>query len=89
MRILLEEADGYFKSIIDLREEYKKDIQIYIGVEAEYFPEHFQRLLDFLKNYPLDYMILGNHFVPDEQFGAYVGAAFTNRQILEDYADNI
>lgn len=89
MRILLEDTEGYFQSITDLREEYKNDIQIYVGVEAEYFPEHFQKLLDFLKDYPLDYMILGNHFVPDEQFGAYVGAPFTDRRILEEYADNV
>jgi len=89
MRILLEDAEDYFQSITALREEYKKDIQIYIGVEAEYFPEHFSKLLDYLKEYPLDYMILGNHFVPDEQFGSYVGSPFTDRQILEDYADNV
>jgi len=89
MRILLEDADDYFQSITDLKEEYKNDIQIYVGVEAEYFPEHFQKLLDFLKDYPLDYMILGNHFVPDEQYGTYIGAPFTDRQILEEYADNV
>lgn len=89
MRILLEEADGYFQSISDLREEYKKDIEIYIGVEAEYFPEHFQKLLDFMKDYPLDYMILGNHFVPDEEHGAYVGRAFTDKTLLDIYTENV
>lgn len=89
MRILLEDADGYFKSITDLREEYKKDIEIYVGVEAEYFPEHFHKLLDFMKDYPLDYMILGNHFVPDEEHGIYVGAPFTDKQMLEQYTENV
>ncbi len=89
MRILCEDADGYFQSISDLREEYKNDIKIYIGVEAEYFPEHFDKLLEFMKPYPLDYMILGHHFVPDEQFGMYVGAPFKDKKIIEEYGENV
>jgi len=89
MRIPLELADDYFTSITSLRDEYKNDIKIYVGVEAEYFPAHFDKLMDFMKDYPLDYMILGNHFVPEEHHGAYVGADFTDKRIIEMYADNL
>lgn len=87
MRMSLSDADGYFKSVTDLREEYKDDITIYAGVEAEYFPEHFEKLQEFLKAYPLDYMILGQHFLPDEENGVYIGAAFTDSRLLDMYAD--
>ncbi len=89
MRMPLSAADGYFNSIMELKNEYKNDIKIYAGVEAEYFPEHFDKLVEFMKDYPLDYMILGHHFVPDEQFGMYVGAPFTDKKILDMYVENV
>lgn len=89
MRMSLSEADGYFQSVTELQKEYKNDIKILAGVEAEYFPEHFQKLLDFMKDYPLDYMILGNHFVPDEEHGIYVGCPFKDKRYLDGYGENV
>jgi histidinol-phosphatase (PHP family) len=89
MRIKLNETDGYFDSIMSLRKEYANDICIYAGVEAEYFPEHFEKLCDFLKDYPLDYMILGNHFVDDEQHGFYLGSPFTDVEPVNKYTKNV
>lgn len=85
MRISLDETDGYFSSISSLKKEYASDIKIYIGLEAEYFPEYFHKLTEYLKDYPLDYMILGEHFVPDEEHGFYVGGQFTDYAPLELY----
>ncbi|MBE5938929.1 MAG: histidinol-phosphatase HisJ family protein [Lachnospiraceae bacterium] len=89
MRIKLEETDNYFDSVTSLKKEYANDITIYAGVEAEYFPEHFHKLLDYMKDYPLDYMIMGEHFIPDEQYGRYVGSPFRNPQWLEMYTENV
>ncbi len=89
MRMAPAEFEGYVSSLMGLREEYKKDIDIYIGVEAEYFPEYFQRLVDFMKDYPLDYMILGNHFVDDEEHGRSVGVPFKDAELLSRYVDNV
>ncbi len=38
-RMNASELDNYFDSLISLRDEYKKDITIYIGFESEYIPE--------------------------------------------------
>lgn len=89
MRMDLSDADGYFHSIEVLREEYKRDIDIYAGLETEYFPEYFDKLLDFSKDYPVEYMILGQHFVPDEQYGIYMGAPFTDVTFLDLYVKNV
>lgn len=89
MRMGLEDADGYFRSIEDLKNEYKNDIEIYAGLETEYFPEYFDRLLDFLKDYPLDYMILGQHFVPDEEHGTGTAGPFTDKWILDMYVEYV
>ena len=88
MRIKLEETENYFDSITSLKKEYAGDIKIYAGVEAEYFPQFFDGLLEYLKDYPLDYMILGEHFIPDEQYGSYVGGKFTTRAKLDMYTEN-
>lgn len=89
MRIPVEETQNYFDSIMSLKKEYKNDIEIYAGVEAEYFPEHFDRLTEYLKDYPLDYMILGNHFVDDEEHGFYVGEPFTEKKYMDMYVENV
>ena len=88
MRMGVEETKNYFDSITALKEKYVRKIKIYCGVEAEYFPEHFDRLLNLLKDYPCDYMILANHFVPDEENGTYVGAPFKDPEILDLYLKN-
>ncbi len=89
MRMDLNDADGYFASIESLRKEYKNDIDIYAGLETEYFPEYFDKLLDFCKDYPVEYMILGQHFVPDEQHGIYLGCDFTDRAYLDLYVEDV
>lgn len=66
MRMRPELAEEYVKTLSALREEYKKDIEILIGFEAEYYPKLFGRLIDFLKPLNIDYLILGQHFFDNE-----------------------
>ncbi len=89
IRMSLKEADAYFASIESLKKEYKKDITIYAGVEAEYYPEIFHKLIDFLADYPLDYMICGQHFLNNEEDSYYMGSPFSNEKILRGYVDNV
>lgn len=59
-------TDDYCNSILQLQKEYKADIDIRLGFEAEYYPEMFGELLDFLKAYPYEYLLLGQHCVGKE-----------------------
>ncbi len=68
-RMRPEQLCDYVSSISALREEYKDRIDIYIGLEAEYYPALFKGLLEFLKPYDIDYLILGQHFLDDDQHG--------------------
>lgn len=68
-RMKLEDTPGYFESLLRLREEYKNDIEIKIGVETEYYPDLFPGYLNYMSQFPLDYMILGQHFVWYEEGG--------------------
>ena len=65
-KMLPSEAEGYFESLLHLREKYKGTIEIKIGFETEYYPLYFDRLISEYKKYPLDYIILGQHFIGNE-----------------------
>ena len=62
-RMFPEELSGYCESVRALREQYKDKIDISLGLEAEYYPRLFPELLEFLKPYGIEYLILGQHFL--------------------------
>ncbi len=65
-RMYPEQTDDYIRTLSSLREEYHRDIDIKIGLEAEYYPEIFDKLIRFLAPYELDYLILGQHYIDNE-----------------------
>lgn len=73
MRMTPGEVDGYFYALESLRREYARDITIYIGFEAEYLPRLMDAQDAFLAQYPVDYLILGQHFLDSEATGPYTG----------------
>ena len=73
IRMTPQETDDYFLSLEKLRREYEKDIDIFIGFESEYLPELMEKQDAFLKDYPVDYMILGQHFLDSESDFNYSG----------------
>ena len=54
--------DDYMRSVLALREEYSRDIDIRLGLEAEYYPDLFDAMLELISPYPVDYLLLGQHF---------------------------
>lgn len=70
-RMALSETRGYVDTLLRLREEYKDRIKILIGFEAEYYPAVFPRFLEFISAYPIDYLLLGQHFLGNEQNAPY------------------
>lgn len=59
----LSEVAEYFESITALKKEYAKDIKIFIGFEAEYYKGITEKTLEFFKQYPIDYLVLGQHLL--------------------------
>lgn len=86
IRMSPDEVDNYCHSLETLRKEYKDDIQIYIGFESEYLPELIDKQDTFLKDYPIDYMILGQHFM-DNEASPYMGTETLDENILKKYVD--
>ena len=87
IRMTPAETDGYFQSLSDLRKEYAGDIRIYIGFEAEYIPELMEAQDRFLADYPVDYMILGQHSWAPENHSEYTGSPTGDLSLLERYTD--
>ncbi len=88
-RMLPSQLDGYFSSLTKLRDEYASDIKIYIGFESEYIPELMENQNKLLADYPIDYMILGEHFTKAEPYSAYTGFPTDDESALEDYVDTV
>ncbi len=66
-RMKPEETGEYFASLTALKEEYKNEIEIHIGVEAEYYPATHNRFMDFITQFPIEYLLLGQHFILREE----------------------
>lgn len=89
IRMEPREVEGYCRSLEDLRREYADDIRILIGFEAEYVPEMIEEQDRFLADYPIDYMILGQHHIGPEPESFYVGTPLTNEAVLKEYVDTV
>ncbi len=87
IRMRMSELPDYTETLVKLREEYKKDIQILIGYEVEYSRKYFPALMEELKKFPLDYLIQGQHFAPNEVEGIYVGEKTDKEENLICYVD--
>lgn len=88
MRMRVDEIDDYIGSIRRLREKYKNKISIKIGFECEYFREYIPWLRGIIEEYELDYLLLGHHFTPSEQYGVYNGF-ITAPQDVENYKNDV
>ena len=82
-----EDMEAYARTILALKEEYEDRIEILLGYEAEYYPALFDDLISFICSYPVDYMILGQHFSRNEYDGQPYGAPCKERGMLQAYVD--
>ena len=88
-RCPVELLGEYMETLTALREEYKDRIKILIGFEAEYYPAHFESMMAMLGEYGYDYLILGQHFVGNEEGEKYSGAPTDSDETLKKYVDQV
>ena len=76
---------GYVQTIQELQKKYAGQIEMPIGLETEYYPKHFGNLVEFLRDHPIDYLILGQHFIGNEYDAPYSGLVTDDRDVVHRY----
>ena len=71
-----DKLHDYVTTINSLRTKYADKIKIYLGLEMEYYPQHFEETLRFVLKEDIDYLILGQHFTGNEYDGVYMQGAY-------------
>ena len=69
-RMSPKEIGDYVSTIRALKEKYKDKIDIKIGFECEYYPELWEKTLAQWREFGIEYLILGQHYVGREFEGA-------------------
>lgn len=85
-RMRPEETIGYISSIRELSKEYESQITLLTGYEIEYYPKYFSRTVHFLSELGCDYLILGQHFIGNEE--TYSGRT-SNYQTFDHYIHQV
>jgi len=66
-RMFPEQLPEYCQSIRALQKKYAGQIKIRLGLEAEYYPKLFPTLLERLKEQGVEYLLLGQHYLGNEE----------------------
>lgn len=85
MRMNVSQFEDYYQSIRRLKEKYKDQIEIKIGLEVEYFPRYMHWIKKLIRDYQLDYVIFGNHYYETDELHIYNGRCTTDDECLDEY----
>ena len=88
-RMFPDQLEDYCATVLELKIRYVNQIQLHLGLEVEYYPAFFQELMAQLRDTPVEYMLLGQHFVGNEIGDHYSGHMMDQASILERYCDQV
>lgn len=85
--IRVEDIPVMTQQILDLKAEYKNEIQIRYGIEVDYFPGREDELRDLIDSIPVDYVIGSVHFIGDWNFDTdqSLYGKWSNDKLYEKY----
>lgn len=63
-RMLESEMEIYVETVFSLKEKFKGEIQIKLGIELDYAQEAEEYLSKFVSKYPFDFVIGSVHYLP-------------------------
>lgn len=89
IRMDMDEAADYVRDIRRLQKKYEDRIRLYVGFEAEYMPQYYEKQLAVCQELGIDYMIMGQHFLDSEQNGPYTGMPNRTEDFLIAYVDRV
>ena len=81
LRMDFNELEEHILTINNLKEKYDDKITIKSGLEIEYLPDKIPYYKELLKEYKLDYLVLGQHFYKNNN------NKFINTYLIEDSSE--
>ena len=84
-RMRMDQLDDYIETVLGLRKQFQSEIQIPLGLEIEFYPELLPKLLPILRDRPIDYLLLGQHYLGNEINEHYNGHVTADSSLLKRY----
>lgn len=89
MRMYPEELEDYCSTLRQLQSRYRGRIELPLGLEAEYYPGTWQELLPRLQDAGIEYLIMGQHWLGNEQNEHGSGGATADEALLKQYCHQV
>lgn len=88
-RMYPEQLPDYIQTVLALGQRYADRIQIRLGLEAEYYPAFFPELISRLRDTPVEYLILGQHYIGNEIGDWYSGWETADETQIRRYCHQV
>ena len=85
MRMFPDQLTDYIETVQKMRKQYASQIQIHLGLEVEYYPAHFGDLMQWIRDTDVEYMLLGQHWIGNEQNEPWSGAPTEDEAVIRRY----
>ena len=79
----------YIDTVMGLKAQFADQIQIHLGLEVEYYPAIFPKLVEVLRDTPMEYMLLGQHWNGNEEGSPYNGRPTEDVAQLIEHCDQV
>lgn len=89
MRMYPDQLDDYCQTVRQLRHQYEGQLQIPLGLEAEYYPGIWEALLPRLQDAGIEYLILGQHWLGNEINEHGCAGATCDEELLRRYCRQV
>lgn len=86
-KMRMDQLEDYVTTVLRLKKEYEREIEIRLGLEVEYYPAYFEELLEFTGQYPVEYFLLAQHFLGNEINDFFVMDRTSDREHLLRYCE--
>lgn len=89
VRMSMNLLENYVDTVNGLKKEYTNDIEIHLGLEAEYYPDYFESLLKCVEDYKIEYLLLGQHYLGNEIGEPYITQPKDDTELLIRYCRQV
>ena len=86
-KMTMDQLEDYADTVLALKREYARDIEIRLGLEAEYFPKYWKPFLEACEANHIEYLLLGQHVLGDGIDEPYCGYPSGSEKDLTRYVD--